>query len=226
MLLRCGCGICWYRRIKSTLGPRRRIAHGFSSGNQDDVGRFSFEVRLSWPLIVLILSSHFLGGHSFFQVCLRERHESKAFWKTCWNPQEPKVYVFVTSLARSCVCCRELLDAPHGDQCSHASNGQLDGDWFTDLLKELKTDWLNTKSTGHHYLLLFRSSNSDKVLFACWSFVDVHQILNYSYLCNWSSSVDSVVIFYLSKRKKSAVRLQLAWYPDTKNVPMKSHEHD
>ena len=166
---------------------------------QPGVGGFSFEVRLSWPLIVLILSSLFLGGHLFFQVCLRERHESKAFWKTCWNPQEPKVYVFVTSLARSCVCCRELLDAPHGDQCSHASNGQLDGDSFTDLLKELKTDWLNTKSTGRHYLLLFCSSNSDKVLFVCWSFVDVHQILNY--LCNWSSSVDSVVIFYLSKRQ-------------------------
>lgn len=186
-------GICWHPGTSA-----KKNAHCFSSGNQvlEDF-LLKFVCHDHW--LCWFCHPFFLGGHLFFQVCLRERHESKAFWKTCWNPQEPKVYVFVTSLARSCVCCRELLDAPHGDQCSHASNGQLDGDSFTDLLKELKTDWLNTKSTGRHYLLLFCSSNSDKVLFVCWSFVDVHQILNY--LCNWSSSVDSVVIFYLSKRQ-------------------------
>ena len=116
----------WYMLIqtyRSTLGPRRRIAHGFSSGNQDDVGRFSFEVRLSWPLIVLILSSHFFGGHSFFQVCLRERHESKAFWKTCWNPfgihlesiwnpQEPKVWCFCH------FSCTELCVLPRIARCT------------------------------------------------------------------------------------------------------------
>ena len=114
MLLRCGCGICWCRRSVGRgypwdLGFRIAI---FVSAQATRCWTISFEVRLLWPLIVLILSSRFFGGTLDFSSLSQRETRKQSLLKNMLESSRTKGLCFCH------FSCTELCVLPRIARCT------------------------------------------------------------------------------------------------------------